>query len=212
MEHSHHASSHHEHGEAHDSHAGGHEGMIEEYKRRFFVSLGLTIPILILSDMIQEWAGFELTFTYEKQTLFVLATIVYVYGGWPFLKGSIDELRQRNPGMMMLIGLAISVAYFYSVAIVFGYGHGHDFFWELATLIVIMLLGHWIEMRSIMGASNALQQLVRLLPSVAHRINGSDIEDVPVSALAAGDLILVKPGEQIPVDGELLKGRTTVDE
>lgn len=202
----------HEHGEAHDSHAGGHEGMIEEYKRRFFVSLGLTIPILILSDMIQEWAGFELTFPYEKQTLFVLATIVYVYGGWPFLKGSIDELRQRNPGMMMLIGLAISVAYFYSVAIVFGYGHGHDFFWELATLIVIMLLGHWIEMRSIMGASNALQQLVRLLPSVAHRINGSDIEDVPVSALAAGDLILVKPGEQIPVDGELLKGRTTVDE
>nr|WP_251130181.1 heavy metal translocating P-type ATPase [Exiguobacterium sp. s141] len=186
--------------------------MIEEYKRRFFVSLGLTIPILILSDMIQEWAGFELTFTYEKQTLFVLATIMYVYGGWPFLKGSIDELRQRNPGMMMLIGLAISVAYFYSVAIVFGYGHGHDFFWELATLIVIMLLGHWIEMRSIMGASNALQQLVRLLPSVAHRINGSDIEDVPVSALAAGDLILVKPGEQIPVDGELLKGRTTVDE
>ncbi|KGI86399.1 ATPase [Exiguobacterium mexicanum] len=212
MEHSHHASSHHEHGEAHDSHAGGHEGMIEEYKRRFFVSLGLTIPILILSDMIQEWAGFELTFPYEKETLFVLATIVYVYGGWPFLKGSIDELRQRNPGMMMLIGLAISVAYFYSVAIVFGYGQGHDFFWELATLIVIMLLGHWIEMRSIMGASNALQQLVRLLPSVAHRINGSDIEDVPVSALAAGDLILVKPGEQIPVDGELMKGRTTVDE
>lgn len=90
MEHSHHASSHHEHGEAHDSHTGGHEGMIEEYKRRFFVSLGLTIPILILSDMIQEWAGFELTFPYEKETLFVLATIVYVYGGWPFLKGSID--------------------------------------------------------------------------------------------------------------------------
>lgn len=212
VEHSHHASSHHEHGEAHHAHTGGHEGMIEAYKRRFFVSLGLTIPILILSDMIQEWAGFELTFPYEKETLFVLATIVYVYGGWPFLKGSIDELRQRNPGMMLLIGLAISVAYFYSVAIVFGYGHGHDFFWELATLIVIMLLGHWIEMRSIMGASNALQQLVRLLPSVAHRISGNDIEDVPVSAIATGDMILVKPGEQIPVDGELLNGRTTVDE
>ena len=212
VEHSHHASSHHEHGETHHAHAGGHEGMIEAYKRRFFVSLGLTIPILILSDMIQEWAGFELTFPYEKETLFVLATIVYVYGGWPFLKGSIDELRQRNPGMMLLIGLAISVAYFYSVAIVFGYGHGHDFFWELATLIVIMLLGHWIEMRSIMGASNALQQLVRLLPSVAHRIRGNDIEDVPVSAIATGDMILVKPGEQIPVDGELLNGRTTVDE
>lgn len=212
VEHSHHASSHHEHGETHHAHTGGHEGMIEAYKRRFFVSLGLTIPILILSDMIQEWAGFELTFPYEKETLFVLATIVYVYGGWLFLKGSIDELRQRNPGMMLLIGLAISVAYFYSVAIVFGYGHGHDFFWELATLIVIMLLGHWIEMRSIMGASNALQQLVRLLPSVAHRIRGNDIEDVPVSAIATGDMILVKPGEQIPVDGELLNGRTTVDE
>ncbi|WP_214844474.1 heavy metal translocating P-type ATPase [Exiguobacterium sp. s150] len=212
VEHSHHASSHHEHGETHHAHTGGHEGMIEAYKRRFFVSLGLTIPILILSDMIQEWAGFELTFPYEKETLFVLATIVYVYGGWLFLKGSIDELRQRNPGMMLLIGLAISVAYFYSVAIVFGYGHGHDFFWELATLIVIMLLGHWIEMRSIMGASNALQQLVRLLPSVAHRISGNDIEDVPVSAIATGDMILVKPGEQIPVDGELLNGRTTVDE
>ncbi|WP_437342060.1 heavy metal translocating P-type ATPase [Exiguobacterium alkaliphilum] len=212
VEHSHHASSHHEHGETHHAHTGGHQGMIEAYKRRFFVSLGLTIPILILSDMIQEWAGFELTFPYEKETLFVLATIVYVYGGWPFLKGSIDELRQRNPGMMLLIGLAISVAYFYSVAIVFGYGHGHDFFWELATLIVIMLLGHWIEMRSIMGASNALQQLVRLLPSVAHRIRGNDIEDVPVSAIATGDMILVKPGEQIPVDGELLNGRTTVDE
>lgn len=212
VEHAHHTSSHHEHGQAHDAHAGGHEGMIAEYKRRFFVSLGLTLPILILSDMIQQWAGFELTFPYDKETLFVLATIVYVYGGWPFLKGSLDELRQRNPGMMMLIGLAISVAYFYSVAIVFGYGQGHDFFWELATLIVIMLLGHWIEMRSIMGASNALQQLVRLLPSVAHRWNGDEIEDVPVSALNVGDLILVKPGEQIPVDGELLKGRTTVDE
>jgi len=195
-----------------DGHGDHHEGMIADFKRRFFVSLGLTVPILLLSDMIQEWAGFDLSFTYDQETLFVLATIVYLYGGWPFLKGSIDELRARNPGMMMLIGLAISVAYFYSVAIVFGYGDGHDFFWELATLIVIMLLGHWVEMRSIMGASNALQELVRLLPSIAHRLTGEDTEDVPVSAIRKGDLILVKPGEQVPVDGTMLKGHTTVDE
>ncbi len=213
-EHEHHSTSHEAHDDHHqeDGHGNHHEGMIADFKRRFFVSLGLTLPILLLSDMIQEWAGFDLSFAYDQETLFILATVVYLYGGWPFLKGSIDEWRERNPGMMMLIGLAISVAYFYSVAIVFGYGDGHDFFWELATLIVIMLLGHWIEMRSIMGASNALQELVRLLPSVAHRLTGEKSEDVPVSALRKGDLILVKPGEQVPVDGTILKGHTTVDE
>ncbi|WP_214793041.1 MULTISPECIES: heavy metal translocating P-type ATPase [unclassified Exiguobacterium] len=210
MEHEHHE--HHE--ESHDSHHGGHghEHMIDDFKRRFFVSLGLMIPILLLSDMIQEWLRFELDFPFEKTILFVLSTIVYVYGGWPFLKGSVEELRDRSPGMMMLIGLAISVAYFYSAAVVFGYGSGHDFFWELASLIVIMLLGHWIEMRSVMGASNALEQLVQLLPNEAHRINGEDTEDVPISELKEGDRILVKPGEQVPVDGKIVKGRTTIDE
>lgn len=207
---------HHEHHE--ESHEGGHHGehdhehMIDDFKRRFFVSVGLMIPIVLLSDMIQEWFGFEVDFAFEKTLLLVLSTIVYVYGGWPFLKGSVKELKDKNPGMMTLIGLAISVAYFYSVAVVFGYGSGHDFFWELATLIVIMLLGHWIEMRSVMGASNALQQLVKLLPSEAHRIEGDRTEDVPVSELKQGDHILVKPGEQVPVDGRILKGRTTIDE
>ncbi|MEJ6529837.1 heavy metal translocating P-type ATPase [Exiguobacterium sp. USCH10] len=213
MEHEH--NQHHEHHEeSHDSHHGGHghEHMIDDFKRRFFVSLGLMIPILLLSDMIQEWLRFELDFPLEKTILFVLATIVYVYGGWPFLKGSVEELRDRSPGMMMLIGLAISVAYFYSAAVVFGYGSGHDFFWELASLIVIMLLGHWIEMRSVMGASNALEQLVQLLPNEAHRINGEETEDVPISELKEGDRILVKPGEQVPVDGKIIKGRTTIDE
>ncbi|WP_034770846.1 heavy metal translocating P-type ATPase [Exiguobacterium marinum] len=213
MEHEHHE--HHEHHEdSHDSHHGGHghEHMIEDFKRRFFVSLGLMIPILLLSDMIQEWLRFELDFPFEKTILFVLATIVYVYGGWPFLKGSVEELWDRSPGMMMLIGLAISVAYFYSAAVVFGYGSGHDFFWELASLIVIMLLGHWIEMRSVMGASNALEQLVQLLPNEAHRINGEETEDVPISELKEGDRILVKPGEQVPVDGKIIKGQTTIDE
>ncbi len=211
MEHEH--NQHHEHHEeSHDSHHGGHEHMIDDFKRRFFVSIGLTIPILLLSDMIQEWLQFELNFPLEKTILFVLATIVYVYGGWPFLKGSVEELRDRSPGMMMLIGLAISVAYFYSAAVIFGYGSGHDFFWELASLIVIMLLGHWIEMRSVRGASNALEQLVQLLPNEAHRINGEETEDVPISELKEGDRILVKPGEQVPVDGKIIKGRTTIDE
>ncbi len=211
MEHEH--NQHHEHHEeSHDSHHGGHEHMIDDFKRRFFVSIGLMIPILLLSDMIQEWLQFELNFPLEKTILFVLATIVYVYGGWPFLKGSVEELRDRSPGMMMLIGLAISVAYFYSAAVIFGYGSGHDFFWELASLIVIMLLGHWIEMRSVMGASNALEQLVQLLPNEAHRINGEETEDVPISELKEGDRILVKPGEQVPVDGKIIKGRTTIDE
>nr|WP_237708265.1 heavy metal translocating P-type ATPase [Exiguobacterium sp. AT1b] len=213
MEHAH-GQHHGHHEESHESHHGGHghEHMIDDFKRRFFISLGLMIPILLLSDMIQEWLRFELDFPLEKTILFVLATIVYVYGGWPFLKGSVEELRERSPGMMMLIGLAISVAYFYSAAVVFGYGSGHDFFWELASLIVIMLLGHWIEMRSVMGASNALEQLVQLLPNEAHRINGEETEDVPISELKEGDRILVKPGEQVPVDGKIIKGRTTIDE
>ncbi|WP_026831298.1 heavy metal translocating P-type ATPase [Exiguobacterium antarcticum] len=197
-------SSHHEH--------AGHEGMIEDFKKRFFVSLGLTIPILLLSKMIQEWSGLSINFLYDDFVLLTLSTIVYFYGGWPFLKGSLDELRNKNPGMMMLIALAISVAYFYSVAIVLGFGEGHDFFWELATLIDIMLLGHWIEMKSIMGASNALQELVKLLPSIAHRINKDEVEDIPVSELNTGDTILIKPGEQVPVDGKIIKGTTTIDE
>ncbi|MEK4649514.1 heavy metal translocating P-type ATPase [Exiguobacterium sp. FSL W8-0210] len=189
-----------------------HEGMIGDFKKRFFVSLMLTIPILLLSKMIQEWSGISISFPYDDVVLLSLSTIVYFYGGWPFLKGSIDELRQKNPGMMMLIALAISVAYFYSVAIILGFGQGHDFFWELATLIDIMLLGHWIEMKSIMGASNALQELVKLLPSVAHRVKDGKVEEVPVTELEAGDLIRIKPGEQVPVDGKIVEGTTTIDE
>ncbi|RDB32005.1 copper-translocating P-type ATPase [Exiguobacterium sp. RIT594] len=162
--------------------------------------------------MIQEWSGINISFPYDDVVLLFLSTIVYFYGGWPFLKGSLDEMKQKNPGMMMLIALAISVAYFYSVGIILGLGEGHDFFWELATLIDIMLLGHWIEMKSIMGASNALQELVKLLPSIAHRIDDEKIEDIEVSELQTGDVILIKPGEQVPVDGKIIKGATTVDE
>lgn len=207
---------HHEHTQHEDQQMGAshheHEGMIGDFKKRFLVSLILTVPILLLSKMIQEWSGINISFPYDDVVLLFLSTIVYFYGGWPFLKGSLDEMKQKNPGMMMLIALAISVAYFYSVGIILGLGEGHDFFWELATLIDIMLLGHWIEMKSIMGASNALQELVKLLPSIAHRIDDEKIEDIAVSELQTGDVILIKPGEQVPVDGKIIKGATTVDE
>lgn len=207
---------HHEHTHREDQQMSAshheHEGMIGDFKKRFLVSLMLTIPILLLSKMIQEWSGINISFPYDDVVLLLLSTIVYFYGGWPFLKGSLDEMKQKNPGMMMLIALAISVAYFYSVGIILGLGEGHDFFWELATLIDIMLLGHWIEMKSIMGASNALQELVKLLPSIAHRIDDEKIEDIAVSELQTGDVILIKPGEQVPVDGKIIKGATTVDE
>ncbi|MEI4463818.1 heavy metal translocating P-type ATPase [Exiguobacterium indicum] len=209
--HIHHEHTHHEDQQMSASHHE-HEGMIGDFKKRFLVSLMLTIPILLLSKMIQEWSGINISFPYDDVVLLLLSTIVYFYGGWPFLKGSINEIRQKNPGMMMLIALAISVAYFYSVAIIFGFGQGHDFFWELATLIDIMLLGHWIEMKSIMGASNALQELVKLLPSVAHRVKDGKVEEVPVNELEAGDLIRIKPGEQVPVDGKIVEGTTTIDE
>lgn len=209
--HIHHEHTHHEDQQMSASHHE-HEGMIGDFKKRFLVSLILTIPILLLSKMIQEWSGINISFPYDDVVLLSLSTIVYFYGGWPFLKGSLDEMKQKNPGMMMLIALAISVAYFYSVGIILGLGEGHDFFWELATLIDIMLLGHWIEMKSIMGASNALQELVKLLPSIAHRIDDEKIEDIAVSELQTGDVILIKPGEQVPVDGKIIKGATTVDE
>jgi len=138
--------------------------------------------------------------------------VIYFYGGWPFLKGLMEELRQRKPGMMTLIALAITVAYGYSSAVVFGLA-GKVFFWELATLIDVMLLGHWIEMRSVLGASRALEELARLMPAEAHLLqpDGTTL-DRPVAELRPGDLVLVKPGEKIPTDGVVVEGRTTVDE
>ncbi|MGS0971696.1 MAG: copper-translocating P-type ATPase [Candidatus Izemoplasmataceae bacterium] len=196
--------------ESHDHH-NHHKMMIEDFKRRFFVTLILTIPILVLSKTIQGWFGFSIDFTGQSLILFALASIVFVYGGWPFLKGTFDEVKEKNIGMMTLIGLAISVAYLYSSAVVFGL-EGADFFWELATLILIMLLGHWIEMRSVLSASSALDKLVELLPNEATLIKDGEHKQVSVSELTKGQRVLVKPGEKIPVDGIILKGSTSIDE
>jgi len=202
----------HQHKSGHEHH--DHSHMIEDYKRRFWISLILTIPILLLSPMIQKFMGLDdtLSFTGSQFVLFALSTIVYFYGGYPFLKGLFDELKKLQPGMMTLIAIAISVAYFYSSAVVFGLG-GKSFFWELVTLIDIMLLGHWIEMKSVMGASKALEELAKLMPSDAHKIMGDgNIIDVPLEELKTNDKILVKPGEKIPADGVVVDGLSSVNE
>ncbi len=208
----------HEPAHGHQGHGGmgghDHEAMIADFKRRFWVSSALTIPILALSPMIQHFLGLgdAWRFPGDDLILFALSSAVYFYGGWPFLTGLAEELKARQAGMMTLIAVAISAAYFYSSAVTFGLS-GMGFYWELATLIDIMLLGHWIEMRSVLGASRALEALVRLMPSDAHRImpDGST-RDVPLSELAVGDRVLVKPGEKIPADGEVVAGESSVNE
>lgn len=191
----------------HEAHSSG----IADFKKRFYVVLILTIPIMLLSEMIQHWLNIHFSFPGSKYVLFFLSSIVFFYGGWPFLKGLVGEVRAKNPGMMTLVGFAISVAYIYSVATVFGL-KGMDFFWELATLILIMLLGHWIEMKSVAGASRELELLVQLMPDDAHLVNGDKVTDVKTESLKEGDVILIKPGEKIAADGIIAEGESYLNE
>ena len=198
----------------HHDHNDHHKMMMEDFKKRFWFSLLLTIPILFLSPLIAGLLNYASVIDFSGSTLLLwtLSTIVFLYGGKPFLKGLISETKSKNPGMMTLIAIAISVAYGYSTAVVFGL-EGKLFFWELATLIDVMLLGHWIEMRSILGASKALQELTKLLPSSAHKVMGNNkTNDVEISSLVVGDRVLVKPGEMIPVDGVVISGTSYIDE
>ena len=196
----------------HAEHGGhDHAAMITDFKRRFFVVLVLTLPIILLSPMIQHWLGVQWQFLGSMYILFGLSTIVFFYGGWPFLKGWFEEMKTWKPGMMTLIGFAITVAYVYSVATVFGLA-GMDFFWELTTLILIMLLGHWIEMKSIAGASRELELLVQLMPAEAHLVTGNAIQDVKTEALKEKDIILIKPGEKIAADGIINEGESYLNE
>lgn len=185
--------------------------MIRDFRRRFYVTLVLTLPVLALSELIQGWLGFSFTFPGADYLVFGLATAIFFYGGWPFLKGLKDELADKNPGMMTLIGLAIAVAYLYSAAVTFGL-EGTPFYWELATLIAVMLVGHWIEMASVVSASSALEELAQLMPAEAHRKKGDSTEDVPLEEVAAGDVLVIKPGEKIPSDGRVVSGESYIDE
>jgi len=188
-----------------------HGMMIADLKKRFYVVLILTVPILLLSTMIQRFIGLHWQFRGAPYLLFALSSIVFVYGGWPFLTGLVDEVKAKNPGMMFLIGFAITVAYGYSTAIVFGL-QGMDFFWELDTLILIMLLGHWIEMKSVAGASRELELLVALMPDDAHLVVSDKIEDVKTDTLKEHDVVLVKPGEKVTADGIILDGESYLNE
>ena len=188
-----------------------HKMMIEDFKRRFWVATLLTIPVLLLSPMIQSWMGVDWSFKGDNIVLFALSSIIFFYGGWPFLKGLGSELKKKTPGMMTLIAIAISAAYFYSVAVIFGFV-GKTFFWELATLIDVMLLGHWLEMRSVLGASKALEALAALMPNEANLVHGDHTMKVKVSELKKDDIILIKPGEKVPADGQIIEGESDLNE
>jgi Cu2+-exporting ATPase len=192
----------------HDEHAGHHT---EGFLKRFWICLVVSIPVLLLSHMIQQWLGFTFTFTGDKYVLLGLSSFIFFYGGWPFLVGLVRELKWGNPGMMTLVAVAITTAYVYSVAVVFGLP-GMDFFWELATLIDIMLLGHWLEMRSQMAASQALGSLVALLPAIVHVERDGIVTDIPLKELENKNIVVVKPGEKIPADGHILDGASYVNE
>jgi Cu2+-exporting ATPase len=201
---------------AHSGHAGhgvDHRGHEQMFRTRFWWSLLLTLPVLLYSEMLQRWLGFRApAFPGSQWIPFAFSVVIFFYGGLPFLRMAIPEARERKPGMMMLISLAISVAFVYSLLAQLT-GLGESFFWELVTLIDIMLLGHWLEMRSVRQASGALNELARLMPDTAERLRpDGSTETIPVSALRLNDLVLVRPGASIPADGEVMEGESAVNE
>ena len=217
MDHSSHHHHHHSHQEEPakhavtvevDEHAGHHT---EEFLKRFWICLALTVPILLLSPMIQHWLQIDWRFQGDQIIVLLLGSVLYFYGGAPFLKGLVRELKAKDPGMMTLVAVAITTAYLYSIAVVLGL-EGMDFFWELATLIDIMLLGHWLEMKSQMAASRALESLVKLLPAEVHVVKDDQVIDIPLSELKRDDIMVIKPGEKVPADGRVVEGHSSVNE
>jgi Cu2+-exporting ATPase len=196
--------------EGHDKHEGHSPEM---FRDRLWVSGALTVPILYLSAQFQDWFHYQApSFPGRDWVNPILATVLFVYAGSVFLKGGLREVRARQPGMMTLISVAISVAYGYSLAVSLG-AQGTPFYWELATLLDVMLLGHWMEMRSVRSASNALEHLAAMVPSTAHRVTGDgEIEDVDIADLTDGDVILIRPGEQVPADGDVIEGSSSMNE
>jgi len=200
----------HQHHVARDKHAGH---SVEMFRRKFWGTLLLSIPTLFWAAMIQEWLGYEAWGGPVASRLVpaVFGTLVFAYGGWVFVRGAVGELADRRPGMMTLITLAISVAFVFSLAVTFGFP-GMDLWWELATLVTIMVLGHWVEMRSISQAQGALDELAKLLPDTAVRLIDGGTEVIPVSALHEGDLVLVRPGASVPADGVVRDGASEANE
>jgi Cu2+-exporting ATPase len=199
---------HQDHG-GHDKHAGHSPGM---FRDRFWLSLALSIPVIFFSEMIQEWFGYTApSFAGSDWIAPVLGTVIFVYGGSPFLKGAVGEVRDRQPGMMLLIGMAITVAFAASATTTLGW-FDLEFWWELAALIVIMLLGHWMEMRAIGQARGALAALAELIPDEAERVTDDGSETVSIADLSVGDLLLVRPGGRVPADGVIVDGTAEMDE
>ena len=205
---------------AESAHAGhgqaGHDhgAMVADFRRRFWICLPLTLGVVLLSRHIRMLLGLPGSFGFPGDHWIEagLASVVFFYGGWPFITGLADEVRRGKPGMMTLVSLAIVSAYIYSLAVLAGLA-GEVFFWETATLILVMLLGHWLEAKSVLGASGALQALVRLMPATATRLGADGAqEEVPIAALRPGDLVLVRPGAKIPTDGTVTEGSSSVDE
>ncbi len=212
-EHQHHGKPHGEHNghqdADHDKHAGHSPSM---FRRRFWLSLVLTIPVLIYSHHIQQWFNFQPpVFPGHYYLPALLSTIIFFYGGTVFIKSAYHEIMDRRPGMMTLISLAISVAFIYSILVTLGLP-GEDIFWELATLVTIMLLGHWIEMNAVSSARGALQELAKLIPDKALLISEEGEKEVPVSTLKPGDVVLVRPGSRLPADGKVARGESFVNE
>ncbi|MEZ5376263.1 MAG: copper-translocating P-type ATPase [Acidimicrobiales bacterium] len=203
--------------EGHDDH-GGHDGHDKHaghdpdmFRRLFWWNLLLAVPVLVFSPQIQEWFGYSIDGGWAAWVAPVLGTVIYLWGGQPFLKGGVVEIRNRQPGMMLLIALAITVAYVSSLASSLGWGD-LDFWWELAALITVMLLGHWQEMKAIGQAQGALAALAELLPDTAERVDGDTIEEVPIASLGIGDVVLVRPGGRVPADGTIAEGKASFDE
>ena len=200
---------HQDHSGGHDKHKGHSPKMFLD---RLVLSSLLTIPILYFSSQFQAWFNYKaVSFPLQSWINPILATIIFIYGGMPFLKGALRELKNKKPAMMTLISIAISVAYFFSLAVSFGFP-GKAFYWELASLIVIMLLGHWIEMTSVQNASQAVAELSKLMPTIAHLMKNGKIEDVAISELKIDDNILIRPGEQVPADGLVIEGSSSLNE
>src|SRR3989339_245927 len=196
----------------HEENNGEHEGHSSEmFKKRFLIVLFLSIPLLLLSPTIQGWLNFSFLFSGDTLVLFVLASIVVLWGGLPFFTGAVREIKRKDFGMMVLVSIAVLAGYIYSAGTTFIFT-APDFYWEISTLTLFLLFGHYMEMRSVEGASGALGELVKLIPKKANLVKGKDIIEVSTDELKVGDIVLVKPGEKIPVDGIVIEGETSINE